>query len=73
MSCSFFCVKAEPDVRALAKEPFLAGPCLISLQVGAGMALQGRIAPIETAQYPAVTGDTETVLVTKQVAVALFD
>ena len=34
---------AEPELRVLVKELFLARPCLLSLQVGAGIALQELI------------------------------
>ena len=43
---AFLRLSAEPDIRAPAKEPFLAVPIPLSLQVGAGTALQGLITQV---------------------------
>ena len=37
----FLLLRAELDIRVLVRALFLAGPYLLSLQVGAGIALQG--------------------------------
>ena len=44
----FLLLLAEPDARVLVWELFLARLWLISLQVGAGMALQGPITQVST-------------------------